>query len=453
MTLRPAVLLAAIAALLLTAPAAMAQTDSTAARDFQPTSEVPWNPPKAMPSMRPWEMVLRAPGRIATLPLSALGYVTRNTMLKLEEHSLVPKTLFVLASPLMYGIYVMPANLGDRTGLGGQVSYVPDFTNKLVSAGISGSTGHYSRFEAGIGPRMGRFDYINDWRPHDRLFGIGMNTSMEDETSYSSSTQLYQLSSRVGFDRPAKGQPSRLTLFASAAKRLMTLGAPQGEPDEDTEFDLGTTPVGDALDREWKGQIWSAAFQADFRGGAPHWSRGWRALVGFDRYDPMHDPPGTSGGPGPVPQEFATFDRYLVELEGGLSFHRDPRTIRLFVRAVDTERNDDRAERTLIPVSDLPGLGGREGLGGYEPGRFHDLDALLTRASYIFPLAQHYELDLHIEAGGVYPDLQNHARLPDLKTSYGVSFRPRTQQAVVGVIGVDWSSEGTRIHYSIGGVE
>jgi hypothetical protein len=447
-----AVLLATLAMLLGTSTAALAQSDSLAAGDFRPTTEVPWNPPRALSSMRPWEMVLRAPGRIATLPLSALGMLTRNTMLELEEHSLVPKTLHVLAKPVMYGIYVMPANLGDRTGLGGQVSYVPDYANKLVSVGISGSTGHYSRFEAGIGPRIGRFDYVQEWRPHDRLFGIGMDTSEDDETSYSNSTRLYQLSSRVGFDRPVRGQPPRLMLFGSAATREMTLGAPQGEPDEDTEFDPASTPIGDALDREWKGQIWSAAFQADFRRGAPHWSRGWRALVGYDRYDPRHQAPMASGGPGPIPQQFATFNRYIVDLQGGVSFHRDPRTIRLLVRAVDTEI-DDRPERQLIPVSDLPGLGGREGLAGFESGRFHDLDALLTRASYIFPLAQHYELDLHVEAGGVYRDLQNDARLRDLKTSYGVSFRPRTHMAVVGVVGVDWSREGARIHYSLGGVE
>jgi len=454
MTLRPIVTgLAALlgASLALGAPASAAP-DSTAAGDYLPTTEVPWNPPRPLPSMRPWEMVLRAPGRIATLPLSALGYVTEHTMLKLEEHSLVPKTLFVLATPVMYGIYVMPANLGDRTGLGGQVTYLPDYANKLASIGISGSTGHYSRFEAGFGPRNARFDYINEWRPHDRVFGIGMDTSEDGATSYSSSTQLYQLSGRVKFDRPEKGQPARLTLFASAASREMTLGSPQGEPDDDTGFDLATTPVGDALDQEWKGQILSAAFQSDYRRGAPHWSRGFRALVGYDRFDPKHEEPAPIGGPGPVPQKFGTFERYVVELEGGLSFYRDPRTLRLLARAVDTERID-RSEFSLIPVSDLPGLGGREGLAGFEPGRFHDLDALLTRASYIFPLAQHYEIDLHIEAGGVYPDLEKHARLKDLKTSYGISFRPRTQLAVVGVIGVDWSNEGARVHYSLGGVE
>src|SRR4030095_14126919 len=54
------------------------------------SSGVPWNPPGAMSTRHPWEQVVLLPGRIVSLPLSGLGYITRHSVLYLEDTGRVP---------------------------------------------------------------------------------------------------------------------------------------------------------------------------------------------------------------------------------------------------------------------------------------------------------------------------------------------------------------------------
>ena len=98
-------------------------------------------------------------------------------------------------------------------------------------------------------------------------------------------------------------------------------------------------------------------------------------------------------------------------------------------------------------------LGGTAGIGGFEAGRFHDLDLLELELMYIFPLLKFLEFDLHAEAGGVYSDIEHDARLDSLKGSYGFAFRPRLPTGPLGAIGLDWSAERARFRFSLGGVE
>src|SRR5207247_1229421 len=84
---------------------------------------------------------------------------------------------------------------------------------------------------------------------------------------------------------------------------------------------------------------------------------------------------------------------------------------------------------------------------GFEPERFHDLDLAAGRLTYLFPMGRYLEMDLHSDAGGVYPDLSE-ARLATLKGSYGAALRIRSVAAVLGQIGVDWSSEKVRFGFS-----
>jgi outer membrane protein assembly factor BamA len=144
------------------------------------------------------------------------------------------------------------------------------------------------------------------------------------------------------------------------------------------------------------------------------------------------------------------FWRFTYEAETGASFGRDPRTVRLAARLVDTEV---AAGSPPLDPFDLVTLGGTEGLDGFEPRRFADLDALTLRLAYVYPLIQHLEMELHAEAGGVWRDAQREARLDRLKGSYGVLLRPRTKFAPLGEVGVTWSAEGVRARFGFGGVE
>lgn len=441
-------LIAALGAVLRLAsagPALAEAPDSAATDEFAPTTDPPWNPARPAPAREGWETILTLPGRIATLPLSALGIVTRNTLLAVEENAVVPKVVYALAAPARHGIFITPASLGDRTGLGIAVRVSPPPTRRLVEAGWSGSTGQYSRTLVGLGVPAARIEYEQAWRPHDRMFGIGLATAADRPGAYSVARRSLRLRADLALGRTPFARDARHRLSASADNRELRIGHPQNEPDG-AGLDTTVAAVAAALDRDWKGIVYDVALEADHRAGIPHWSRGFRVRAAFQHGRPEAQPATLDAS-----RRFATFQRYTLEAEGGVSFLRDPRTVRLLLRGTVLEVPD--ADATLIAAPDLARLGGSRGLAGFEPGRFHDDDALLGRLSYIFPLAQHYELDLHAEAGGVYGDLWRHPTRAGVATSYGVSLRPRTHVAPLGEIGLDWSREGVRFGFSIGGVE
>jgi len=78
---------------------------------------------------------------------------------------------------------------------------------------------------------------------------------------------------------------------------------------------------------------------------------------------------------------------------------------------------------------------------------------VVGQLTYLFPLAQHFELDVHTELGSVYHDVRQDPTWASLRNSYGVMLRPRTSDTPLGSVGVDWSNEGIRFRFSVGGVE
>jgi hypothetical protein len=200
------------------------------------------------------------------------------------------------------------------------------------------------------------------------------------------------------------------------------------------------------LDQHVEHLNYGVGFTRDFRQGRPHWNHGGFVRLLAERFDDpiqalaLHS----------AQAQGATFDRYTIEAETALSFLRDPRTLRLYARVID-DHIEDHPERFLF--SDLTRLGGREGLLGYAPGRFRDLDGLVTHAAYIFPLTRLFEFDLHSEWGAVYPDVWRDAAWRTLKSSYGFTLRLRTDQRMIGAIGLDASREGVRVRYALGDIE
>src|SRR5262249_19546707 len=171
-----------------------------------------------------------------------------------------------------------------------------------------------------------------------------------------------------------------------------------GRNDSETSYDVLFPALAlTTLNRRVEHMTYGASVGADFRQGRPHWSRGGRVRLAAERFD---DPIHSLALPCAQPSG-AAFDRYTIEAEPGISMGRDPRTLRLYARVVD-DQIEAHAERFLF--SDLARLGGRDGLTGFSPGRFRDLDGLLTRATYVFPLTRLFECELHTEWGAVYPD-------------------------------------------------
>jgi hypothetical protein len=117
------------------------------------------------------------------------------------------------------------------------------------------------------------------------------------------------------------------------------------------------------------------------------------------------------------------------------------------VRIVDERPDADSAP--LLP-SELAMLGDRDGLAGFDRGRFRDLDLALGRISYIVPISRRLEIETHSDWGSVYHDVWTDARFNNLEHSLGFSLRGRYELGVLASIGADFSREGYRVSYTLG---
>jgi hypothetical protein len=413
------------------------------------TSEVPWNPPRAMPRRNGWERAVLLPGRIASLPLAGLGYVTDRSLLKIEQHPRFASGLPTPPAGVRRTVSFGLAKLGDLTGPGGFVALHRNLlhgpTASHVAAEYSASVLHYNRTRLTWSGRPLSLQYGYEWRPQDRLYGIGNGTSADSASDYGgqdefvSGAMTWRPNGAHGEARP----PLEATLWVGSHSRVTRTGRGSDEVSYETRFPA----LGDAtLNQTVENLVYGVQLLQDRRAGTPHWSRGWRALVSAERFDaPIHALALRSGSSGGL-----QFTRYQAEFEAGVSFMRDPRTLRLFVRIADQEAGPNRDRMQL---SDYSMLGGHAGLYGFSPGRFHDLDLMLTRFAYLFPLSRYFEMNVHTEWGAVYRDLWSGLRLDTLHHSYGFALHLRMKDVSRGAIGMDFSREGGRVRYSLGSSE
>jgi len=442
------------------APAARAESppDSTSHR-LAPTSDPPWRPERPVPSARGWETAVRAPGRIVGLPFSLLGVGMKASLVYVDEHDLVPKVVAALTLATFQGLYVTPASLGDRTGWGAEAGVHPPILRN-VSATFSGSTEGYNRTQAGIDLAQGGLDYRYDWRPSDTFFGIGRDARKQDESNFASQSERVTLTLRYPFwhksphvrellEDPAISTethvPPRWQIEAWAGPRdLVTLDGrdhlatrpPVSERFPTLEAEFGT---------HVEHFIYGARASYDTRSGRPHWWKGWRVATRAERFDePLRAFALHRADTPTVP-----FTRWVHEAETGVSFWRDPRTLRFYARVEDLT---GLGSPGVFMLSDYSTLGGQAGLHGFEPGRFRDADLVLGRVTYIFPVARYLEGDVHTELGDVLPTLED-ARLDRLRNSYGAALRVRSFFVPLAAFGMDWSREKVRFRFAIGGVE
>jgi hypothetical protein len=216
-------------------------------------------------------------------------------------------------------------------------------------------------------------------------------------------------------------------------------GREPGKPSIDSRF---AGLVEETLNERYENMTYGVEFSSDWRMGGPHWWEGWRTLVRAERFDEPWAILGLK-----TQEAGAQFTRTTLQMENALSWGRDPRPVRFMGRIVDTgvSSHADRME-----IADLALLGGREGLGGFQAGRFHDFDLILGRVTYLIPLVRRLELDLHVESGGVYSDLWKSARFDQLEQSAGFAIRGRTNERPMGSIGMDFCREGARLRYTFG---
>ena len=337
--------------------------------------------------------------------------------------------------------------LGDRAGWGGGVELrSPSMMGFLptVTARYTATLRLYNSTLIGVSRGPFALQYGYDWRPKDPIYGIGLASSHDSLADFAVQDEFVRASWKWASGDSAVLGP-HLAIQAWGGPR--TLVTRTGRDDSETSYDiLFPALAASSLDQRVEHLTYGASVTGDLRQGRPHWSRGGRLRVAAERFDD----PVQALALHTAQARGATFDRFTIEGETGVSFLRDPRTLRLYARVVD-DRLGDRADRFLF--ADMARLGGRDGLSGFSPGRFRDLDALLTRVMYVTPLARLFELELHSEWGAVYPDVWQDAALRSLKSSYGLSVRVRTDRSVRAAVGVDFSKESVRLRYSLGAVE
>ena len=414
-----------------------APDSSVAESDLAATTSPVWVPPRAVPALLPWETALDLPGRVVTLPFSALGYAAKTTTRYVEDRHLLPR--FVSLRQSRFGFSVGAPHLGPGVGFGLAADFKPTLLGNVFSAELAGSTRKYTRtlFALHRGPATLHYEY--DWRPRDKFFGYGLGSSDDSMSSFAWRQQRFQLTLTYPWRRNGR-EALKTQVTAWAGPREVTIRNGRRAP----SFEESFPALSGLLNLRQEHLVYGAKFARDTRAGLPHWGHGYLAEAQAERFDPAVDWLTIRSANTVAPH----FTRLSFHGETGVSFMRDPHTVRVSARAVTTGAVSGSAP-ILLP--DLASLGADDGLASQDLGRFRDRDLLYGAATYIFPVSTNLEMEFHAETGGVYPRMKD-ARLSSFRSSYGFSLRPHTVSRVLAAIGADWSPGVFTVRYSLGGV-
>jgi len=396
-----------------------------------------WVPDRPVPAEEGWETGVRMPLRIATLPLSILGYAARSTTRYLEEHQLhtrVSSGVSTLAHPPL-GLSLKPAHMGPGVGFSAAADWSPSLWGSLFTADLAGSTKKYTRTLLAVHRGPATFNYEYGWRPREPYFGVGIGSSDDDNSSYAWRQQRYRLT--LGYRRR---QTDKIRPYVSTwvGPREVTIRHGRLAPSFEDVF----PGQANLLNLRQEHFVYGVQSGLDTRAGKPHWSRGFQAEFRGERFDKPIKALTIRSGNTSSPQ----FTRLTFSGQAGVSFWTDPRTLRLAFRAVSASPLRDAAP--LLPP-DFATLGAGDGLASLDLGRFRDRDLLYGSLMYIFPVSSHFEFEIHSETGSVFQRMRD-AKRTNFRHSHGISLRPRTDSMVIGVIGADWSPGEFVIRYELG---
>jgi hypothetical protein len=383
-------------------------------------------------------------------------------MIYLDESGARDRALTAGERSKQLGVVALPAAFGDHTGVGGELRWSPPLLQRRVRIDLNATTSQYNgeRVTGFLGP-LGAV-YTSEWHPRELYFGPGLTAPRSGESAYGERTQSAKLMLSwgwQGFDS-AKAQPSEPLMFSDRVRLRGRLhrtwvsawAGPHEEkvtngrdPDSPSFEVLHPVEAAGSLNKGVEYFAYGMGLSNDARYGNPRWSSGWRASVEAERFDKSI--PALAFNDAHTGAR--SFTRLTYHAETGVSFGLDPRTLRLALTAVD--QMIDASGGTFL-ICDLRTLGSGAGLAGFEYGRFSDIDLVLAKLTYLFPLVKILEFELHAESGGVYPELSQ-ARIETFKHSIGAALRLRTTTAMLGALGCDWSPEQARVWFAVGGVK
>ena len=417
--------------------------------DLGPTTATPWNPSKPIARRNAWETAVGLPGRLLTLPLVPIGWAADRLMLRFEKGGILNPRVLEPEGPRRAntGISLHIASLGDHTGFGGRAEWLtrvplmPPALHSVLSLSHAASTAHYHDTRVVLSGQSAQINYHYEWRPQEQFYGLGMNTTPGMRSDYATQSERVQFQYGYGWNRNEVTFVPRTNIGAwiGTDARVTKTGREPGIPPSEELFpDL----VANTLGQRQEHLIYGLQFSSDWRTGVPHAAHGWRVLAEAERHDAPEALVALRSN-----QPVAVYTRSLLEMERRLSFMRDPRTFQLLARVVD-QHISSGAEN--MELADYASLGGHNGLGGFEPGRFHDVDAMYGKVAYIFPLVRRFEIEMHGEVGETTPDVWRASRFDQLQTSVGIGLRGRGLTRSLGYLGVEVSHEAVRFRFHTG---
>lgn len=168
--------------------------------------------------------------------------------------------------------------------------------------------------------------------------------------------------------------------------------------------------------------------QLDFRDkpGTPH--RGGVITFSFLRFDDR-------GG------DSYRFSRVAVDGRAFVPLGSPQRVLALRLYA----SSDDPAPGSRAPFYLEDYLGGSHSLRGFTRNRFIDQNLLAITAEYRWEALPFVELALFYDTGKAFPD-RSDFNLTDLRKSYGIGVRFKSEEAVGFRVDVAWGDEGTRLY-------
>ncbi|MEQ1833181.1 MAG: hypothetical protein ABL977_09000 [Candidatus Eisenbacteria bacterium] len=410
--------------------AAHAPGDSLAA-----SSAPAWVPGHAIPAEEPWEQVLHAPYKLASVPFQQLGNLTEYVLGRIQFAQLqapIPLIQFFMGAPPL-GVHLSPGHLGRGAGHSAGIDLMPPAYDRLLTASFGASLDHYARARVALRHGPAGTSYLYQWRPREKFYGRGMDSDLGSLSRYAWQEQRYQVS--WAFDPRARAARDPQGVLVWLALREGILRRGQVGPSVDDRFPAFASSV----DGRQQYVISGVSLAHDTRQGRPHWLSGHRVELRTERF--------TSAGRGirTATLDSPHFTRTDLYAEQGFSFWRDPRTLRLSGRVVTTGQKGGSGP---LAIPDLVALGGHEGLESLPDGRYRDRDLVHADVHYVFPLSKHLEAVTLAEVGAVARELTD-LHWGTLRESYGFTLRIRSDTKIMASAGVNWRPGAVRVHYDL----
>jgi hypothetical protein len=321
-----------------------------------------------------------------------------------------------------------PAGAGMKYGIGydqglGRQELTTGLNRVGIDAVAARSTRGYQRLSGGLTVRNlfgapvdarvwgQRYDF-----PQEDLFGIGMDSSVDDRTNYlHESTEVgASLTWRLASHFEVTGGVAHLDPRIGA-------GTDSRFPSTELRYDDATLPGLSAQPNFLRAD---AGVAFDWRDSATHPHAGGRYAVKLSNYD---DRDLSAYG----------FRRIDVEAQQYVPLPHRYRVLALRAAAVMT----DASAGQQVPFYYQPTLGGSQELRGFREFRFRDQNSLVLTAEYRWEAWWMLDAAVFVDAGTVAAERRD-LSLRNLETSYGVGLRLHSNKAFVARLDLARSREG-----------